>query len=442
MAYNSANPYERLKGLFSGGASTGTVNPDASPEANRAITKGSSFTTTPEVGVDNLDPILTGSSHPYGSPTPPDPQTLTSHRPYPGAAPSVEPPPVESPPQSSNISLSNADGTPKSNYIQADILTKFLQDHGVNVGQFAFGGTSPIDDDINSLIRQINSLPPNDPSVARLAATLGQLVNSRGNLAKVGGPHDLTFFDPSTGQFESGEPRGGKDFIGGLSGPGSNLGREGREEDGPGSQSELLKFLLNRFTSGQQIDDEERRIAEAQLITDIQEGSSFRRGELANRLASAGVFGGAAQSQLGQIFGQAERGMASGLADIRTNIIQQQAEGRETALASLLQLAGLSSQEAIAYAKDATDRAITQAQLQTQGEQFGAKLQFDIDSQLAQIGLSEESLALQRELGIEGIITDRTANNQDMIAFLLELSLRADEGQRERIFTMIEELAT
>ncbi len=80
-----------------------------------------------------------------------------------------------------------------------------------------------------------------------------------------------------------------------------------------------LTSIIDRFMAGG-ITDEEGAIQRARLQDEVQEGSLRRRTDLANRFASQGVSGGIAQGALGQVFGQSERGLATGLGNIRLNV--------------------------------------------------------------------------------------------------------------------------
>jgi hypothetical protein len=186
--------------------------------------------------------------------------------------------------------------------------------------------------------------------------------------------------------------------------PGGTFTEPGRNIDitGPPTLSEAAKVnvpddprvtdLVRRFTEGL-VSPEQRRILESQLITQVQEGSASRRRDLANRLGGAGVFGGVAQGELGRIFGESERGLATGLAGIQSNILNKNIEGQTQALETLFGLQGLSSAEAQEAA-----RLITQANI-AQGSLDLGTSRLNLDQELGRggLGLERDRLAQEAE---------------------------------------------
>jgi len=205
-----------------------------------------------------------------------------------------------------------------------------------------------------------------------------------------------------------------------------------------------LTSLIERFTAGG-ITDEESRIQEGRFIDEQREGSSALRQDLADRFASQGVSGGKAQGALGQIFGQTQRGIAEGVSNIRLNTLNKQLESRGRALATLLQQAGLSTQEAISIAQFETQRAISEGQLQLGNRRLSLEAELgrgDLGLRRDQLASNEEiafaSLELERLLGVENIDLAREENETGLIMFLLELANNANEAQRNAIFEYLE----
>lgn len=200
-----------------------------------------------------------------------------------------------------------------------------------------------------------------------------------------------------------------------------------------------LTDLLGQFTAGI-VSDEDRRIQESQLISQVQEGSANRRTELAERLGGAGVFGGAARSELGSIFGQSERGLATGLAGIQSNILNKNLEGKTKALETLFQLQGLSSEEAREQARLAagTDRLNLDAEL-GRGQLALDRIQTNLDNQIAQgrLDLDTASLDFQVALAMEDDQLVRDQMVQDFVIFLMDLLERADSNDKNRIIELI-----
>jgi len=204
-------------------------------------------------------------------------------------------------------------------------------------------------------------------------------------------------------------------------------------------EDKRLTDLLGQFTAGI-VSPEDRQIQESQLISQVQEGSAARRSELAERLGGAGVFGGVARNELGRVFGQSERGLATGLAGIQSNILNKNLAGKTKALETLFQLQGLSSEEAREQARLAagTNRLNLDAEL-GRGQLELDKIKTKLSNDLSQGRLDLDTAALDFEVALrqEDDSIAREQMTQDFVLFLMDMLQRVDDADKERIMDLL-----
>lgn len=293
-------------------------------------------------------------------------------------------------------------------------------------GTFAVGGWSPQDNEINRLTDAINR-STNPAEQQSLAQQMFPLLQQRASTVVNGAGN----YDPATGQIIpfGGTPApktGGSPSGGGGGAPSSSGGGGGAPGVVSSPNASLLRQLQELMAAGG-VTDELKATQESQLISDVERGSQRKRQSLADQLAARGVFGGAAVDQLNDLSGDADFARASGLADIRSQILGLQNKSRETAMASILEQMGMASDEAQAQARLMLDSELGRGRLalDTQALSSGrdierqrlaldtsrtqsaqdiqrAQLAQDQDQFLRGLGLNEQELAVARErLGLD-----------------------------------------
>jgi hypothetical protein len=251
---------------------------------------------------------------------------------------------------------------------QAQRLAEWLESRGQDVPSFRVGGDGgEIDVNINNLIGEINNPKTTDAERQFMSAELVSLLHRRNR--KIGAGYGFFVWNPKTGQPEyedrtAGSMTGQIDapFDGGISDPNRFL-------DEQTLKSHLTDLLRNLGEGG--VTEEQRGIEESQFIEALQQAAGIRRGDAVQRGGTGNVFGGVVESDLDRIGRETEIARGQGLAKLRLGILEQQNQNRKEALAGALQLAGLSSTEAIALAGEITRQRIAQAGLAQEAEQFG-----------------------------------------------------------------------
>ena len=251
---------------------------------------------------------------------------------------------------------------------QAQRLAEWLESRGQDVPSFRVGGDGgEIDVNINNLIGEINDPKTTDAERQFMSAELVSLLHRRNR--KIGAGYGFFVWNPKTGQPEyedrtAGSMTGQIDapFDGGISDPNRFL-------DEQTLKSHLTDLLRNLGEGG--VTEEQRGIEESQFIEALQQAAGIRRGDAVQRGGTGNVFGGVVESDLDRIGRETEIARGQGLAKLRLGILEQQNQNRKEALAGALQLAGLSSTEAIALAGEITRQRIAQAGLAQEAEQFG-----------------------------------------------------------------------
>jgi len=207
-------------------------------------------------------------------------------------------------------------------------------------------------------------------------------------------------------------------------------------------EDDRLTQLLGKFSAGI-VSPEDRRIQESQLISQIQEGSARRREQLAEKQGAAGIVGGAARSELNRVFGESERGLATGLAGIQSNILNKNLEGKTAALEQLFGLQGLSSQEARAQAELATRTNISQGGLDRDTNRLRLdEIKTSLSNQISQGRLDLDTAALDFNVALqqETNAIRREEMIQEFTRFLLEQMRFADEATQQRLMEFIRSL--
>lgn len=307
---------------------------------------------------------------------------------------------------------------------QAQILTNYLKSLGLKVPNYVVGGTSPLDTRIISLIDQINDPNATDEQRKLLGGEIVALAGQRGDVVTGTG---MFRFNTETGTAEPWTRDA--NYLTGQLNPLGGIDTSG-QATAPRVDPALINRLLESLSGGGDT-AEQQRTQESKFVSDVEDATARRRQLLADRLGASGSFGGAAQEQLNSVGSDADKARASGLADIRSSILQQRAANQAQALTSALQLAGINASEAQSIAQNVTQRMIAQAQLAQSSEQSAAQLALQ-----GQIGLGNQQL----NLGQQGL--EARQQNMTLVAQLLSLESQVDAQSRAAIENLINQLLT
>lgn len=287
------------------------------------------------------------------------------------------------------------------NVAQAQMISDFLKQYlpGQTISSFAVGGTAPQDSEINSLIDQANNPNASPAELAAIASRLNFLIGQR--VQNVQGQPDF-MWDPSTNSVQP-YRQAPADIIRGLT-------SQSTTRAVPDTDNALLRSLIERFSQGG-VTPEERAAAEARIVTAIERAASTRRQQLADRYGAAGLSGGYAVDQLGDIDEQALSDRGDALTQMELSFADKDINARRTALDTILAQMGLKSQEESSLRSNALQRALAQANLAQDDEQF------------------------RQNLGLR--LTDQSTNRDQMrinlILQLLSMEQYADERDRDAI---------
>lgn len=227
----------------------------------------------------------------------------------------------------------------KSNQDQAKILSDYLRSQGVEVGKMVVGGNSPYDQQIITLINQINDPNTTDAQRKLAAQQIGGLINQRNSSAS----GDVSQYDPMTGTYlpvgAAGTTTGGGGSTGGQ--------QQTPSLSTTPAMRAMLERLLGEFSGGTpEAAAQQRRTQEAAYIQDAENSGLAKRKALAERLTALGMQGGIGSDKLTEAEGQINAQRDSGLANLDAAIMGQQQQSKAQALSTMLQMQGYDTQTA------------------------------------------------------------------------------------------------
>jgi hypothetical protein len=326
----------------------------------------------------------------------------------------------------------------------ARVLGDYVAKNGFE-GTFVVGGYSPVDPEIDRLTRRINE----SGGTPQERQQLNGLIQGRESTVQGGAFR----YDPKTGQvlpIQAAQPQG-KPGGGGAGGafysPGNGVV--------PAPNADLLRQLQELMAAGG-VTEGQRGIEESNLVSQLEQGSRRKRQDLADRLAASGVFGGRSADLLSDVSSEADEARATGLASIRGKIFDLQNRSRETALASILQQAGMSADEALAQARLGLDTEMGRGRLaldtaRSWGQEDLQRQRLGLDTRtaeaqiqqgLSQLGLDQQQIDLAKQrLGLDtlGYQTETDVQRTNTLLALIQLSSLVEGQDRELIMRLIDQ---
>ncbi len=349
----------------------------------------------------------------------------------------------QTPPPAQNVPLPLYQKSPME---QARLFDGWMRTMGVDPGKYTVGGSSPYDSQINATIDKVNNPNTTTAEKHQLAMELQGLLKLRTNTVTGTGLFSYTGEDaygagnqhidlppgargtntledlisrmhnPGSGDYGSGggsnnygAPGDGGGGTSGSVGGGSGTGNFGGSGLS-GANSNFMNKILAEFSGGGD-SAEQRRVAEARLVDQSEQGAHAKKEALVNRLGALGIQGGAAADQITQLDRQTAGDRTNALGDLQQAIMAQQNNNKSTALSAFLH-----------------------QQDQGQNEsQFGRQLGQNDRQFGAQLGQNQQQAQIGAGLTLRG-------QDQQYLMHLLDLASAGDDNAKTRAIQMMQQL--
>lgn len=308
---------------------------------------------------------------------------------------------------------------------------------------FAVGGTSSVDALINETIDRINN--PNTPAseMPSLAQRISNLASLRGRELATNAPGVFTY-DTKTGQTQPGVAVSPAQLV-------SNLNHVTPPVTAPTintvNTDQSRGALLNQIAALQNtggMADNESRLRTSALVSGIEDQNATRKQELADRLGSAGIQGGRAESLINAQNMEAGHERASGLNTIQTSILDKQYQSKKDALTAMLQINGMDAQQAqfeagqmlsasLANQSDSTQRALGQANLAQGQSQFDDTLGFNTAQANANNTFNTQQLNNNTSIQQQQLTLQQRQQDLTLLMQLINAAMQGDNTNNDRI---------
>lgn len=415
-----------LSGFGFGGGSSPTPAPPPSqvtpPDVTQAQNTGGALDSTPP-------------------PAPPPPPTnqgnaglALGNSAQPGAAPQQMAPPPAAP-----VPLALYNRPPTE---QAATLAAWVAGQGVKMAPFAVGGTSSVDQQINEAIDRVNN--PNTPAseMPSLAHLISDLSSLRARELNSQMPGVFTY-DTQTGTIKGGVAVSPETLVGNLGHTTPVTAPTMNNTNSDQSRGMLLNQIAALQNTGTAADNESRLRTSA-LVSGIEDQNSTRKQELADRLGSAGIQGGRAESLLNAQNMEAGRERASGLNTIQTSIFDKQYQSKKDALTAMLQLNGMDAQQAqfqatqmlqadLANQGNDTQRLISQAGLAQGQSQFDSTLGFNTEQANANNLFNTQQLNNNTSIQQQQLALQQRQQDMTLLMQLIVAAMNGDNSNNDRL---------